>query len=348
MRRPTLAQAISAGIGQPVGLCSADISGNAAIVNLAQDRLIMDPLAPDEGWWGGWVVMRFNVTVTQSYAYIVTPYDIARVILMDVCQKPVFIRNGFYEYLQFGVGLQPKGCTTQVCSPNTMQAFERDTVFTLNDFASTPMLLRVYPTDSADVGRRIVLQGPDQNGVPVTAVDTNTQASILGETVYLTLPFSTSVNQFSGITGILKDETVGRVQVFMIDPTTGNSSLLTQMEPHETTAQYRRYLINGLPCGCCSPTPGPVQVSAQCKLDFVPVVSPSDYLTIPNIPALMEEVQAIRYSRMDSPDAARNEAKHHAKAIQLLNGQLDHFLGKTRTAINVPLFGSDRLMPQLI
>lgn len=338
--------AISQGIGLPVGICAADIAGNAAITNEAQERLIEDPMAPEEGWWGGWVKMVFNLQVSNLSAHLVTPHDIARIILMDVCKQPIRIRNGFYEYLEFGIGLQPRGCNPQVCAPSTMQAFERDSVVTLQDFPPTPQLLRVYATDPADLGRRIILQGADQNGTTILGTDLATQAASLGETVFLTAPFSTALNQFSALTGIQKEATQGPVQIFTVDPITGASVLLTSMEPNETTALYRRYFVNGLPCGCCQNTAGQVQVSAQCKLDYVPVVALNDYLTIQSIPALKEEVQAIRYSRMDTPAAAQNEGKHHFKALSLLNGQLDHFLGKVNTAVTVPIFGSDRLKPQ--
>lgn len=346
MRRPTLAMAIAQGIGLPVGICAQDISENAAIVNLATERLMMDPMAPDEGWWGGWIRMVFNVVAYNHAGYIVTPANIARVILLAICQSPVKIRNGFYEDLQFSIGPQPRPCQSNACIPNTMQAFERDSTVTQSDFSGVPQLLRVFSTDPADLGRRIIFQGPDKNGVEVLSVDTITQAAISGESVFITLPFATSVHQFSGLTGIQKEPTLGFVQVFMVDPVTGVQSLLTTMGPNETTAQYRRYLLNGLPASCCSTPGAPMQVTADCRLDYVPVVSATDYLSIPNIPALMEEVQAIRYSRLDTPAAERNEAKHHAKAISLLNGQLDLYQGKTETSVRVPLFGSDRVRLQ--
>ena len=347
MIRPTLAMAMAANLGGPLGICQSDISGNAAVANDCMERLIMDPRAPDEGWWGGWVTMLFNLQVTQNSAYFVTPAEIARVILNDVCQKPVPIRNGFYEYLQFGSGLQPRQGRLP-CAPSTMQAFERDSVTTLTDFAGSPQFLRAFVSNSADVGRRIVFQGADQNGVTILGVDIITQAAILGEQVYLGLPFAQTKNQFSTITGIQKDATLGPVQIFMIDPASGSSTLLSSMEPNETTAAYRRYLVNGLPCNCCVGPTGQVQVSAQCKLDFVPVTSPSDYLIIQSIPALKEESQAIRYSKLDSPGALQQQAAHHMAALSLLFGQLDHFLGKVNTAVKVSLFGSDRLRRQPI
>lgn len=347
MRRPTLGMFRAAGGSLPVGICVGDLASTANIVNLAQEQLIMDPLAPDEGWWGGWMRMAFNVISTSSYSYIVTPYDIARVILLDVCSNPIRLRNGFFEYLEFGTGLLPKPCnTTDVCRPTTMQAFERDRVVTLNDFASSSRKLRVYYTDPADVGKRIVFQGPDKNGEIVRAIDPTSRTAVQGETVYLAPPFSDTTNEFSSLTGIIKDATYGTVQVFMVDVDSGTATLLTTMEPNETTASYRRYMIAGLPCSCCGTSSGTIQVSAQCKLDFVPAYADSDYLCIPNIPAIMEQVQAIRYSRMDSADAMKLEAKHHDRAISLLNGQLDHYLGKVNTAVAVPIFGSDRLRAQ--
>lgn len=346
MRRPTLQNAIAAGVGTPVGLCANNISEIAAIVNLATEQLMLDPMTPDEGWWGGWMRMIFNVVSVNHAAYIVTPSNVARVVLMAICEKPVKIRNGFYEDLQFSIGPQPRACQSKSCQPTTMQAFERDSVVTQTDFAGSPQFLRVFTTNPGDLGRRVVFQGPDKNGVDILDIDTNTQAAIEGETVFINSPFVQTVNQFSGLTGILKDATLGFIQVFMVDPATGTQTLLTTMGPNETTAQYRRYLLNGLPNnGCCSNPNQPIQVTADCRLDFVPVVSPSDYLSLPCIPAIYEQVQSIRYSRMDTPAAAANEVKHHRRALELLSGQLDAYLGKTSVSVTVPIFGSDRLRP---
>jgi hypothetical protein len=91
-----------------------------------------------------------------------------------------------------------------------------------------------------------------------------------------------------------------------------------------------------------------VQVQAQVKLDFVPVLNDSDYLLIQSIPALIEECMAIRWSRIDAPQATAKEKTRHAKALSILCGQLDHYYGKTKTAIGMRLFGSDRLRPQPI
>lgn len=315
--------------------------------NDAQERLLLDPQMPDEGWWGGWVTMNLTATVSCGAAYVTVPREICRLIVLAVCQRPVHIRNGFYEYLKWGAGLEPKACRTGACG-QTFQAFERDNVPTLQSLVSTS-LIRMYPTDARDVGRRVLLQGKDQNAQVILTTDPGTGKSAPGEYVQLAFPFSNSVNQFSTISGIQKDETWGNVQFFAVDPLTGVETALSVMEPNEQTGWYRRYLINGIPFPnlCCNTTSNTtIQLTAQGKLDFIPVANETDYLTIPCVPALIEESQSLRYSRMDSTQAATQALVHHGRALALLNGQLDAMLGKVNTAVKVPIFGGNRLRRQ--
>lgn len=343
--RPTFALALNSTIPKSVGLCANDRTEVASYVNSATKRLLTDELCPEEGWWGTYVTMVFNLAVSNHTATVRTPREIARIDVLDICNRPRFLRNGFYEYLMFGTGKQPKACGTQFCA--TQQAFTRDTVPTLIPFpTSVPQFIRIYPTDAADVGKRIVLQGPDQNGIPVLSRDVATGAAAVGETVILQLPFSTASNQYQDITGLIKDPTVGPVKIFTVDPSTGSQTELSSMETNETTASYREYFFNGIPDHCCHGPTGVVQVSAQCKLDFIPVIADTDYLLIQDLDAIEEECQALKFSKMDAAQAMQWEDRHHQKAIRLLNGQLDHMLGKTNTAIGVPLFGSNRLRPQ--
>lgn len=344
MRRLTLSQVLNSKLPSAIGRCNQDRMEVAAAVNDAQERLVMDPLAPDEGWWGGWVEMLFNLTVVNRIAYLTTPAEIARIIVTDICNRPRPMRNGFYEYLAFSRGHRPQGCPNSIC--DTQQVFDRPNVATLTPFPSTaPQFIRVFPSNAADVGKRIVIQGPDKNGITVLGTDPVTGAASIGETLLLQLPFSTSANEFQSITGLIKDPTNGPVQIFTVDPSTSTQTLLSSMETNETTAAYRQYLFAGLPPRCCNNPTGNVQVFAQCRLDLVPVVADTDFLLIQSIPALTEEVQATRYAQMDSAAAPALEAKHHRKAIEILNGQLDLYEGKVKTAVSVPLFGSNRLKP---
>lgn len=331
-------------VGSPLGICVNDIPALTALVNEATESLLFDPVAPEEGWWGTWG--RFSFNVNKANPFITLPRGLARVIVMDVCRRPTKVQNGFYEFLDYGVGLQPRSCGQSQCD-TLRQAYDREFVVTLGKLASDPPTIRVFPVDPRDVNKTVILQGKDQNGNTIYSTDPVTGESILGEALTLNLPFVDSLNLFSGgqLDGIEKDITLGPVTFQQVD-STGASSPLSSMEPSETSAAYRRYFINGLPCNCCDIQNGQVQVTAMCKLEFVPVMSDPDYLLIPNIPALIQECESKRYSAMDQVKAAQLAEQKHAKALQLLFGQLDHYMGRERPAVNVPIFGSSRLRPQ--
>jgi hypothetical protein len=314
----------------------------------------MDPLAPEEGWWGGWARMAFNVS--QAGPSFVTPQNVARVILMDVCRHPVRINNEFYEFLEFGRGFQPKDCCNGANNSRcaSLMAYERETVTTFAPLLATPQYIRAYAADPADVGRTALIQGADGNGQIIRYLDALTGSAGLGESITFSSPFTDTTNLFSEISGVQKQKTFGEVQFFQVDPTSGQESALLVMQPGETTAAFRKYYINGLPSSCCSDSVPcgtssvTLQVLAMCKLDFTPVATDSDYLNIMSVPALIDECQSIRYGRMDVPGAQDLSAKKHASALRILFGQLDHYLGKERPAIQRHIFGSDRLRPQPI
>jgi hypothetical protein len=325
-----------------VGMCATDSASLLAICNEAQERLINDPLAPDEGWFGGWAKMAF--TVSRASPTIVTPAEVARIILLDVCRQPVQIHNSFYEYLTYGIGLQPRSC----CGANgcqTLAAFERETVTVFTPLLSTPQYLRCYASDPTDVGRSVLLQGKDSNGSVIRFIDPLSNASGLGEKVILDAPFVTSANAFSEVSGIQKQKSFGEVQIYQVDPTSGVETPLVVMAPGEVTAQYRTYYVSGVPSNCCNTPGGAVQVTAQCKLDFVPAACDSDYLCIQSVPALIDMCMSIRYGRIDTAGAQQLSEAKHLSAIRILNGQLDHLLGRDRPAIQRRLFGSDAMQP---
>ena len=321
------------------GVCETDISRVASVVNEAQQRLLTDPMAPDEGWFGGWAQYAF--TVAPPFSYITTPREVARIILMDVCKKPMKIRNQFYEFLDFGRGYNPAGCPQDRCGQQ-QQTYERDSVPTINDFVAGNTV-RAYPLNASDVGKRVLIQGTDTNGKTIYGTSILTGKPILGETIVLDIPFTDTVNSFNTVTAIQKEPTQGDVVFYQVDAN-GNETPLHAMEATEMTGNYRRYFLNGLQNRCCGASTQ--QVLALCKLDFIPAQSDQDYLLIQSVPALIEECMAVRYSRMDTPGSQQMAQAKHARALQLLFGQLDHFLGKFQTAITVPIFGSDRLKPQ--
>lgn len=343
MNRRTLLDARMSRIPEAIGTCANDNVTLLTTINEAQQRLLNDEAQPDEGFWGTWAVMNFNLT--QADPYFTTPRDVARVTLIDICKKPILLRNQFYEYLEFGNGLRPLSCcSTGVCE--NLGVFDRGPVVSFKDIAPPNKKLRVFATDETDYGKRVLLSGKDQFDNTLYSQDGFNR--VTGEFVTLTSPFADTVNQFSVWNGVQKDITNGQIQIHEVDTVTGDMRLLLTMEPSETVGCYRRYFVNGLPNTCatgCPPTE-PIQISALVKLDFIPVVADTDYLIIGNLAALKEECMAIRLMEMDAPNAKRVAAAHHAMALRLLFGELDNYIGKERVAISVPLWGSDRLRPQ--
>lgn len=339
--RATLRDVRQSRLPESIGSCAG---GNALLLstlNEAQQRLIMDEAQPDEGWWGSWAIMAFDVS--RDEPYFVTPRGVARVTALDICKKPVVLRNQFFEYLDFGNGLKPGGCCDR--SPcGTLTAYDRGPVPTFSELEPPNKTLRAYITDATDAGKRVLISGKDAFGNIIYTQDGFDRAS--GEFMEFTSPFVDSVNEFTEISGIQKDITNGQVQIFEVDTITTDERLILTMEPGETTASYRRYYAHGLPTTHCGDET--IQVSAVVKLDFIPVVADTDYLIIGNLPALKEECQAIRYSEMDNPNAAKMSMMHHANALRLLFGELDLYVGKERVSVTVPIFGSDKLRRQVV
>lgn len=339
--RSTLRDARLSRIPGAIGACRDDIATLVSTINEAQQRLIADELQPDEGWWGTWAIMLFNLS--QDDPYFTTPRGVARVTATNLCKKPVLLRNQFYEYMDFGNGIRPLGCCSTACE--NLGAWDRGQVTTFFDIDPPNKILRMFLTDESDVGKRVFISGKDAFDNIVYSQDGLNR--VAGEFVELVSPFADTTNEWTVLSGIQKDITNGPVQFFEVDTVTGDDRLILQMEPGETIAAYRRYFVNGLPQNCCGDSTN-IQVSALVKLDFVPVAVDTDYLIIGNLAALKEECMAIRMSEFDSTDGKKMAAVHHANALRLLAGELDLYVGKEKVSITVPLFGSNPLGRQVV
>lgn len=325
-----------------VGICQSDVASCAAIVNAAQERLINDRGAGNEGWWGSWCKVAFNVL--PAYPYVTTSRYISRLEYIDVCRRPVAIQNQFEEFLEFGRGLQTAACPGRCHFPTN---YDRGLFPTFLDLATPNKTLRVFVTDPADAGRRVLIQGLDAQGEIIFSSDGLTPTT--GEFLTCEQPFTQFPLELSAITGIQKDVTVGVVRFYQVDLTTGEMVLLLTMEPSETVASYRRYFLDGLPSACrhANGLPSPtVQVEAMAKLALVPVQADTDWLLIQSMEALISECQSVRFESMDSPGSDQKSAQKHHSAIGFLNGQLTDKLGKTRPAALFRPFGNASLRRQ--
>lgn len=346
MSRKTFKDFRTSRIPQTLGLCAADAPSLASYCNEAIQTLLQS--SGDEGWWGTFATMVFNVDPNEPY--ITVPREVARLEQIDVCRTPVVINNSFYEFLQFGCGLerQRPDCAGQInarcgCQDN-VQGYDRLTVPTMRDI--TPgNKLRIYMTNGADTGKRIFFQSKDGNDKPIYTMDRGVPQNGFFMTLDNMVPFIESPMTLNSIQNVTKDNTVGEVQVYGINPSTTAQTLLSTYAPNETTPCYRRYFLSNLPSKCCdcdSPD-GVVQVTAIVKLEFIPVYADTDFLLIGNLDALKNECQSIRYDEMDTQAAKQMAEYHHRNAIRLLNQELVHYLGKSRPALQFAPFGNARL-----
>lgn len=349
-----------------VGRCSSDLVDICRYINRAERRLLQAKEAGDEGWWGTWAEMRFNMQ--QAYASLTLPRGVARLEVVTICDRPVPLRNQFYDYLDFGNGRMPRQFiqTISTAAGGLTNVFgscfagldvrSRNMVPMFSEITSPPQNVLVYPGSTDDTGQRVLLQGLDPAGNVIYSQDGLNR--VQGQYVALQSPFVQAVLPMSKITGIQKDITAAPIQIFQSDPTTGAQTLIHTMEPTETTGWYRRYYFNQLPINCCGTTGSTlcpqvngvdvVQVTAIAKLEHIDVAADTDYTVIQNLEALTEEAQAIRYESLDTPTAKQMAIDHHRAAIGLLNGELTHYLGLDNIAVNFKPFGSARLERQRI
>jgi len=321
------------------GVCQSDTVRIADIVNACQERLLFCKEVGDEGWFGSWAEMSF--TVSRTNPYITLPREVARFEMVDVCQRPVQVNNQLAEYMLFGNGRMPKSYRCRF--PWHTQVYARNFVPTMTDLSSPPQIVTCYMTDAADAGKRVLIQGTDNNGNVVLSQDGENQ--VQGIYVYLRAPFASAPVQFNTITGIQKDFTSGNVQIMQTSPSTGAQVLLTTMAPSEMTSSYRRYLFNPLPCNCCPgvDTPESVGLTAIVKLDLVPVQVDTDYCLITCKEALVCEAQSLRLSKIDNKESQAMSLKFHNDAVKLLIAQLGHYNGINDPAVEFAPFGTAKL-----
>lgn len=349
MQLPTVADALGSRLPQVIGKCSTDVAGVCAYINSASQRLLYCREIGDTSWWGSW--REILIELSREEPNITLPFEIARVINLDICSFPIAVQNEFFSYLRYGAGRFPKtNCVSNRAGCAPLTAFDRGTVPTFKDIITTNKKLRFYLTNSGDAGKRILVQYKDSNDVPVRTLDGT--VAVLGEFLVLVAPFVDSTYEVwpvRGITGIQKDQTLGRVLVYSVDTVTAEEVLISYLEPNETSANLRRYFVSGLPRNCCNlpeSTSTTVQVSALVKVEYTPVSTTTDYLLIPNIEALTHECQSIRFSEMDAPGASQKEQEHHINAIRLLQGQIVANEGTQQPAIIFSPFGNSRLVRQ--
>lgn len=337
--RITLQQFSESRAAETLGLCGpGNLRALASYVNEATERLLY--AFGETGPYGCWDKAVFRVLHTDPY--ITLPPQYARAVNLDFCRVPVKVQNEWVEFLDQGIGLQ----TICECA-GVRAAYDRGGFPTAYDLPPTNQLLRIYATDSRDLGVSIIFcNAKDQNGNNI--YETSGLNQISGCQLFLAQPFFTTGFIVTSFNGIIKPVTYGDVVLKAVDATTGAETFLSRYTARETTPAYRRYFLQKLPRQCCLPnlpatTPPTAIITAMLKKEWVPVREPSDLLLINSIAGLKEACLAVKYGECDSANGQGLNGTHWKAAIKILNQQLIHYLGEETPAINVRPFQTEGL-----
>lgn len=308
--RTTVAQLKESRIPKVLGIC-ADDPRVLEYCNEAMERLMAR---------GKWVGTYQKYRICTSDGCLTWPRQILGIEAVSLCNIPMRIRNEWFEFLEFGTGLQtPSDCG--------LQLFDRGMACAFNDIAGTNKKIKVYADVTEDEDAQILLQGYDENGIWIrTEVDGEW---VDGEYVDLAVsPGTLSTKKFSVLTGVQKPVTNGiiRLYEYNVDDTTQRAIAI--YEPDETVPVYRRSLITGLVNSgrCCGASEDcdTKTVTVMAKLRFIPVAKDTDYLPIGNLAAIKDMVQSIRKMENNLFEDAK---KYEASAINELERELKEYLG---------------------
>jgi len=264
---------------------------------------------------------RYRVCVNN--ACITWPRQIETIEAYAVCGRPGTVRNGWYEFLENGPGVQ------SATSCNGNQLIDAGESVSFENIIGTGKKIAVSVDVTEDAAATILLQYYDSSGQWVRTQPGGTW--IDGEEI--TLPATgafayTSLEVMpNGLTRVIKPVTNGIVRLWEYDVATTNLRALAVYEPSETIPVYRRSTIPNLPqIPCCTRTEECDKISVEVigKIRFIPVAVDNDFLCISHQDAVRLACQAIHKEESDMVDDA---AKYWMLANRCMMKQLEHWLG---------------------
>ncbi len=156
--------------------------------------------------------------------------------------------------------------------------------------------MRLYPSSTTDIGKKVVLQGSDSNGQWVrTVIDGTVQD---GEQVVLAVPFVDTVTMWGpgAPVAVVKEATSYQVRLYEV--VSGVERLLGSYEPGETRPTYKQGWIPGFTRGGCGCTTGDTSrrttVQAIVSLQHVRLTQPGEWLVLQNPNAYKAAMVAVK------------------------------------------------------
>jgi len=285
--------------------------------NDAQERLLYS---------GKWVdsVVRYNVCVSE--ACLTWPRDIETIEAASVCCGPVFIRNGWYEFLQGGPGpaTECSGCLGN-------QLIDRENRVAFDDVVGTGKKIAVYCDANEAAGAKILLRYYDSNGQKVYT----TVSGAREEGEYITLPagggyaYTTFEVMPYGLYAVIKPATNRVIRLYEYTVAGGALKPLAYYEPDETVPVYRASLVPSMKRSGCDGEASSEECSKETitirgKIRFIPAYNDNSILCIPYASAIRLGCQALK---KEEDNLLLEAEAYWQKAYNILNQQLAHYQG---------------------
>jgi hypothetical protein len=268
-------------------------------------------------WWGSVQEARFCLFDTCCLTY---PREVAVVEQVQVCGNNIDTNNAWYNFTRIlastsrGFGGQGVGFTNTVnatgrnqfgnCSQGwPQQQMKAGTAASFSTTRGVTQTIRSYPTNALDVGKQLIYQGRDANGIWVrTMIDGVMQD---GERVTLAMPFVDTVTVWGpgAPVAVQKDVTAARVLAYAYDTVALTERALADYQPGETRPSYRQATIQQLRSvqgGCCGTNQNngqsvrPTTITALVSLQHVELRSPGDWLILQNLDAYESAMMAVK------------------------------------------------------
>jgi len=308
----TLASIQQSSIPKVLNLCPTD-PRLIQFVNESEERL----MSTKKDWIGTWQTARFVITD----GCISWPRGVLEIRQAKICGTPMLMRNSWYEYVQ-SVGEPGEASNTG----NFLVLQDNDWSPVVNNVSKLGNVIRFFPGDASDVGKRVLVQGYNTNHVFVRSQDGATWVD--GEYVTLATPFVETVNTWyaDGITGIQKDITNMPVTMFEVGPDDTTTEMAT-FEPDESYPRFKRSKIINFECVLRRVGGGWGAFVMECivKRSHIPVRVPTDYLVLQNLSAIKAACLAVKRDEDEGPGAGLQLMD---SAQKLLRGELENVLGR--------------------
>jgi hypothetical protein len=265
---------------------------------------------------------------------ITFPRGVAIIERAAICGKPVPIHDFWFQYLPSGAGLRNGwNCWNEA---NYQGRFP-----TFTSIKGVNQKLNFICDVPDDVGQQVLALGYDQNGNWIRTQQNGVWAD--GELIaYAQGTGTLSVNLFSRVTDLQIPVMQGQSWLYSYDTTLLTKILIGHYQAGETRPSYARYFFPSISCAAVAEsTCGTVPVNVIAKLEYVPLVNPTDYLLIGNLPAMEEMMVGLMRAEDQTDSVAANgiTSAAMALAVGILDSELDHYLGAGRK-MGVEVVGS--------